>query len=372
MAYTEVYVDPAIAGDSGTGTSGDPYGDLQYALNTKARDTTNGDRFNIKAGTAEVLAAALTLATYGTPTDAAPLVLQGYTSAAGDGGIGEISGNNAYTIIASNPNYVHLIDLEMHSAGDNTLCYVLDACVIARCEFHRGASSPSNKVLLQTRSSSLVIDCYVHDAGATNTGTLINITGSSTVYGCYLTGKCSIALSVAGGMAINNIVNPTGGTGINIAQSGTTVINNTVFATSPDTSRHGIYTQASTYHRITILNNVVEGFSASSNTGVNTQSRNALLGYNAAYNNTTNFSNTGEKTLLNLGNDDALAGSPFVNAAGADFDINGTVTNVTEDSWPVTWPGVSIATTPKADRGAVQAGAGAGGGMGGIFGSIVR
>ena len=56
MAITEVYVDPAINGNSGTGTLVDPYGDLQYALDTKARDSTNGDRFNIKAGTAEVLA----------------------------------------------------------------------------------------------------------------------------------------------------------------------------------------------------------------------------------------------------------------------------------------------------------------------------
>lgn len=83
MAITEYYIDPAIDANSGTGTIGDPFGDLQYALDTVTRDGTNGDRFNVKAGTAEVLTAALSLATYGTPTEAAPLVIQGYTSAAG-------------------------------------------------------------------------------------------------------------------------------------------------------------------------------------------------------------------------------------------------------------------------------------------------
>ena len=91
MAITNYYVDPAINANSGTGTLGDPFGDLQYALNTITRNATDGDRINIKAGTAEVMAAAISLTTYGTPAQAAPLIFQGYTSAQGDGGIGEIN-----------------------------------------------------------------------------------------------------------------------------------------------------------------------------------------------------------------------------------------------------------------------------------------
>ena len=93
MAYpTHVYVDPSIAGDSGTGTIGDPYGDLQYALNTVTRGT-DGNQFNIKAGTDEVLAASITTATYGTPSTSQPLIFRGYTSAANDGGQASIDCN---------------------------------------------------------------------------------------------------------------------------------------------------------------------------------------------------------------------------------------------------------------------------------------
>jgi hypothetical protein len=47
-----------------------------------------------------------------------------------------------------------------------------------------------------------------------------------------------------------------------------------------------------------------------------------------------------------------------VDAANGDFDINGTVAGVTEDAWPSSFPTLTN-TTPKADKGAVQAGAGA-------------
>ena len=46
MAFSEVYVDPSIAADSGTGTIGDPFGDLEYAIEQSTFDTTNGTRVN--------------------------------------------------------------------------------------------------------------------------------------------------------------------------------------------------------------------------------------------------------------------------------------------------------------------------------------
>ena len=105
-APSETYVDPSIAANSGTGTIGDPYGDLQYALDTMTRDSTNGDRINIKSGTAEVLTGTISLASYGPPRFDYYLVLEGYDSVAGDGGIGAIDGNAGnFTIF--NSNYMH-------------------------------------------------------------------------------------------------------------------------------------------------------------------------------------------------------------------------------------------------------------------------
>jgi hypothetical protein len=87
-----------------------------------------------------------------------------------------------------------------------------------------------------------------------------------------------------------------------------------------------------------------------------------LLGYNAFYNNTANVGVTHNIILDETANDTALAASPWVDPANGDFDINGTIAGLTESAWPPTWLGLP-STTQKADRGAVQAGAGAGGGV---------
>ncbi len=116
MAQTQTYVDPSINANSGTGTVGDPYGDLQYALDTMTRDSTDGDQINIKAGTAEVLTGSLDFTTYGTPSSTAALSFSGYTSSENDGGIGSIDGDGSYKI-ASLPNYSMMKDLELFNSG---------------------------------------------------------------------------------------------------------------------------------------------------------------------------------------------------------------------------------------------------------------
>ena len=112
-----------------------------------------------------------------------------------------------------------------------------------------------------------------------------------------------------------------------------------------------------TTHVAQIANNIVEGFKV----GINLTSsvRAPLYHSNAAYNNTTNFSNAAG-WIGSTANNDALAASPFVDASSSDFDINGTQVGVTEDAWSSTFHSLA-ATTPKADKGAVQAGAGIGG-----------
>ena len=125
MALTELYVDPSIAADSGAGTIGDPYGDLEYCLEQEDYDLTNGIRVNIKAGTDEVVAAELSVAMASTaapgksvawvPTQAAPCVFQGYTTAAGDGGKGGISGGGSVSIYSDTAlDFVHFVDLQQH------------------------------------------------------------------------------------------------------------------------------------------------------------------------------------------------------------------------------------------------------------------
>ena len=127
MARTEYWCDPSIAADSGTGTVGDPFGDLQYALDNITADTTNGDTINLKAGTAEVLSAKLDLSTYGEPIDRnSGLAIRGYATTAGDGdleagtGIAEIDCNGFAGIGSSTSTGLHLIHLKIHNCGSNT------------------------------------------------------------------------------------------------------------------------------------------------------------------------------------------------------------------------------------------------------------
>ena len=156
-APTNIYVDPSIAANSGTGTIGDPYGDLQYALNTVTRDGTNGDQFNIKAGTYEVLAAALTYTgTYGNPGSTAPLIFRGYTSAANDGGLGQLDFGGGSHLFCAVDAYVRWVDLEFKAAT----AYFLDV----------------------SNTGSFAVNCTFHDT----TGTAVNNseTSGTGVYGC--------------------------------------------------------------------------------------------------------------------------------------------------------------------------------------------
>ena len=131
---TVYYVDPAIDADSGAGTVGDPYGDLQHCLDTITRDTGQGDRICVKAGTDEVLAASLTLATYGSPSPYVPLIIQGYTSAAQDGGIGVID----FCICCyTHKRYIFIIKSDLHIG---TIC----GGTITQTNQGRSPDSPNN------------------------------------------------------------------------------------------------------------------------------------------------------------------------------------------------------------------------------------
>lgn len=131
------YVDPSINANSGTGTIGDPFGDLQYALDTITRDSTLGDQINIKAGAAEVLTGSLSIATYGTPTFNAGLAFVGYDATENDGGIGEIDGGGTYGIwIQPTAEGVIFKDLILGNCGSADVINFDRFCSVRRCKIH--------------------------------------------------------------------------------------------------------------------------------------------------------------------------------------------------------------------------------------------
>jgi len=353
MAITETYVDPSIAGDSGAGTTGDPYGDVQYALDTITRNATDGDRINVKAGTDEILGAALTLATYGTPSVSAPLIFQGYTTSQGDGGIGGIDGNSTYSMITpTSLDYVGFIDMHLHNSGTSVDIVTLDnGCFVVNCEIDGGNQGAN-------LDNSLIANCYVHNCD--NTG----IDCNGMVLNNYLANGVSdfsIAIRVnANGSVIGNIISVDGSTkGIVTNNDDTKILNNSIYSNAGTGT--GIEIQSSG-DRAMIANNIVEGFSSVGGVGISIASKSLFCGYNAFYNNTTDFSKSGELYIDETANDQSLGASAFANAGTGDFTVG---TSVKALAWlTANYPGLSVRS--YTDMGALQREE-AGGGGGGLL-----
>ena len=353
MAITEVYVDPSIAGDSGAGTVGDPYGDLQHALDTVTRDATNGDRFNIKAGTDEVLTATLDLSTYGTPTDYVRLIFQGYTSAAGDGGIGGISGAGSYTIISESaiPG-IHFKDMHLHNSGSSVLTLVDFRWSFINCEFDNTTGHA-----IETHGSAVTImGCYFHNCDRGIYSNYSNV----TVYGCYFEQGAEnfsycIDLQQGSNFIAFNVFKLSGASiGIKIRRNASIVQNNTVYS-SAGTGK-GIDMQDDTWNAI-VMNNYVEGFSGAGGVGIEIDDRISLLQSNRWYNNTTHLSDGG--WILNNVDNTSVASSALTNPGGGDFSVG---TDLKAGAWPSDFNGSN--TDQFMDIGAAQREEPAGGGGG--------
>lgn len=372
MALTELYVNPAIAGDSGTGTVGDPYGDLQYCLTSAVFDTTNGTRINIKSGTAEILAATLNLATNfiaaGGPSGTAPLVFQGYTSAAGDGswsaqtGIGGIDGNNK-AIFPSGLDYTTLRHMELFGragAGYAMLAELDDYCAIIECEIHTH-SGTSYMVYIDT--GSVVERCHFHTLSANTDAIYTGFGGGAVdVDDCYFNLSQGNAISLRGMCkAKNNIIRLSGAaTGINLGSTDAKAIGNSIWSNAG--TGKGI---RGTGPFCSVINNVVEGFSGAGGVGIEkTSGVLQRYGGNHCYNNTANY-NVSVTNIVDLGDNEDLSGSsPFTNASSQNFTPL-DVGNMKEKAWPPSIESGDAILTADLYRwkGAVEPTGGGGGGM---------
>lgn len=362
MALTETYVDPAIAANSGTGTSVDPYGDLQYALDTMTRDATNGDRLNIKAGTAEVMASAISLATYGTPTAAAPLVIQGYTSAAGDGGIGEINngGANVSVFNSSTLDHIHFIDMKLGNTGTAQIVRTDDYSVFVNVEFH--ASSAAGAVQVDANAQ-------FHRCRFTATGNNMVFTGTGArIDHCYFSYgvASSQALVLASNSTLTNSIFSLTGSASGVSVSGDTpvVIGNSFYASA---GTGAAIKAAATL--LSVKNNIITGFSGVGGKGIAlTSGLFAFLGANAYYNNTTNEDSI---VAIYAAANITLTNAPFTNAGGGDFSIaTAAKTELQSQGWPSSFLGIS--TNQYLDPGAAQIQPSSGGAFAVMGGLIVR
>lgn len=371
MAISQYYVDPAAGSDTtGNGTIGAPWKSVQYALNTVTRNATDGDQINVKAGAADVLTAALSLVAYGTPSGAAPLLVRGYTSAAGDGGIGEIDGAGSYSIYNagnnSNKSFVHFWDMKLGNCGASQITRLQANSSLINCEMH---TSSANQAVYFHNVNNRVVYCLFH-----------GLSGSSHV------SAVSSSLTIIG-----SAFHATSGTRIiDLAGPGHAVIG-CYFDISADTSLTAVYSTAdplilhcTVYSSVAqtvsafqvdpssgvalTLNNLVAGYSGAGGGGYTGAGALTVVGGNAYHNNTTNETVT-SKVAYQFQPPVALASAPFVDAANDDFNL-AAGSAALGAAWPPVAKGLP-ATTSAGDVGAAQS-AGSGGG-GPVVGSrIIR
>lgn len=336
------------------GTTSLPYRSVQGALDLITRNATDGDQINIKAGTAEVLAAALTLATYGTPTGAARLVLRGYTSAANDGGRGAIN-LAGFTFIAPNTlDFISIIDLDFSGGGAIPQIYLDDWCTIVNCKF-TGTGMTASTTFFHVDANCRVQGC---EFVLPPTGSTVRVGTASIIYGCY--SRTNINLVSA--LAIGNIVNlaQTGLNGITIGGQPGSIVGNTIYnSTAGTVSGIAMGGQLGAL----AVNNIIVGFSGVGGIGISNSVPTDVVGYNAFYNCTTPKSFTGP-VVVDLGNDVTLAADPFTDAASGDFSLTTAAKAALRGvGWPAAYLGAHANTDGHITIGAIQYGeAEAGGG----------
>jgi hypothetical protein len=316
VAISQYYVSPASGNDTtGDGSIGTPWATVQKALDTITRNATDGDQINVQAGTADVLSAALSLATYGTPTYDIPLIIRGYTSTANDGGIGELSGGGANVAIYNSATVpISLVDLKLGNTGTAAPITAGAGSLLLHCEVHTASNAPL--IYGGPNYASIVANCYFHDltgqsilrvGGGNNMAGLVYgnyLIGAPTTYGIYVNGF--------GGSVIGNVIiiqTDTSVIGIFAERSSAFVLGNTIYSAVANT-QSGI-SLASVF--CIACNNIIEGWSGAGGVGLGITSKQAVGAANAIYNCTTPVSEGGRVNFLPAAND-TLGGAPFVDA----------------------------------------------------------
>lgn len=375
--WTEYYCDPSIAGDSGAGTVGDPWGDLEYSIAQIAagpgRDTSNGDRINVKTGTDEVLVAALDITgAYGTPTRSAPLVIQGYTTAADDRGVGGISGGSAVSICTQDV-ILHFIDMHLHTVGARPIITEGNSNWprhYIRCEIN-GNSGSNNDGIGNGAHYGRYIDCYFHDIG----GSAIDNPNTAPLVRDCVFETCAVDTTSGGVIKTSGngptiefnciLVDDLSPHGLLIQSPGAHILHNSIHSSVASTHR-GMHLDGEPN---IVENNIVEGFSGAGGVGFYQGSDNySVFEGNAVYNCTSAYNQT-RYAFLDGSDNETLGSAPFNDPTNLDFSINdvGNLRATTAGDAGA-WPLTTLGGTQKRyfSKGAIQVQPSAGGGGGTI------
>lgn len=359
---TNYFVAPGTGSVTGSGTLASPWTGanvVQHALDNITRDTTNGDRINVQAnGSIDLLTAELDFSTYGAPTIAVPLYIEGYTTVQGDGGVGKIKGaGGAASVYAGNGVSFVFLDID----GNQTSGDIVDGndIYMTYCTVHGGSAGG-----IKTSAYSSILYTHVYDIGGWG------ISGSTAlrVIGCKIEDTVGAANTMTYGITFASynaivgniiIINSTAGRGMHANGAATTIAHNTIVNLTAGTNT-GIFGSSARYE-LYIFNNIVAGFSGTGGDGIVVQE--SYVAHNAVYNCTHPYVITDDR--LSPHDNVTLTADPFVDLANRDLRINPTVTEVQGNRLAYN------TAIDSGDLGAIQLGAG--GGVYPIFkSSIIR
>lgn len=348
MAITEWYVDPGSGTDDlnpGRGESfGDPWASVDYALDTgipnTGRDAVNGDRINLIAGTADT-SATWNVAGYAATASAdAPLVIEGCTAAAGDGGVASVNGGGNQIINAVLFDYCYLQHLSFTNWGASWAVALDNYCQIIGCVFD-GESA-------RTRAVTFDIDCRVAGCEFVNIVTMLILDiNSGAVLDSLFTGT---AADMVVGTSVQIcrclfVANATGVTCINLSGARVTV----EFCTCYNSTAGTEAAIEVGNDQFWVANNYIEGWSGVGGSGIETAAgaKNGLLYNNYFYNNTANVTDGGY--ILHQEGSTTVASSALTDPGSNDFSVN---TDLQANAWPGEY--AAISQTQYLDVGAVQ------------------
>ena len=335
----EIYVDPSQTSDVGLGTKVSPWGRatgsvIQYALDNGTWNSSDGVRINVLDQGTDTLSSSLSLGGGSmSPSFGAPLVIQGYTTDEGDGGVGVIDCNgNAVHSMSANQN-IHWHDLEM-SDGPATGALL----VLANSYWGARRVYVHNSTQDGIESGATLCDvvfCRIEDCGRYG----INITDRyCKCWGNYLndgtkTFDQAIRITSYGSIIAHNIIEVTDSAADGIVLNGSAAYNDWVVGNSirgSGSGGDGIICSGSNNvsAQLGVFNNAVEGFNGSGGYAFDISTTSGgvgVVGENVE-NNPNNSARFTSEGFLEVGTlfEDLTSASPFVESGSNTFATRNT------------------------------------------------
>lgn len=345
MALSHIFVDPLIGTDTGLGTLINPFGNIEYGIRQTTFDTVNGTQVNVKFGAVNIVTADLEVSfadTSVTPawasTITAPIVVRGYTFAANDWTMGDISGGDSVSVFApgaSGRSYVNFINMRIHNSGTNSLINMNDYSSLQYC--HLYGLEGSNLYLAVVDNYSLVQGCYFVSDGATKINGLHMDNGTIAVNNYFDFSQApsstnTIVYAYTSTHANRNIViSPSGHAGTSILLiNGSEASHNSIYCVGGGTGTGLSLSQSTNAGHA--YNNLIQGYNGVAGDGMTINNLRRGIYGNGVFDCTTPYIFTGAD-VSTLDDNEILTASPFTDAANFNF-IPVDIGNVKEGGLP--------------------------------------